>query len=177
MLPIHLAIGIVEGLITAAVVSFVWRVHPETLILGKTIAPAHAHSHKPLFIGLALFALVAGGVLSWFASTHPDGLEWSMKGTSGKEELEAPKEGVHGALARIQERLAFLPGYDFKKPEEGTAGKEGEKAGKGEAEESWPAVSTGTSLSGIVGAALTLLLAGAVGLVLRRFYSPGRGEA
>ena len=118
MLPIHLGIGIVEGLVTAAVVSFVWKAHPETLAMVTTSTPAQAHSHKPLLIGLALFAVVAGGMLSWFASTHPDGLEWSMKGTSGKEELEAPKDGVHGALAGIQEKLAFLPDYDFKKPEE-----------------------------------------------------------
>jgi cobalt/nickel transport system permease protein len=176
MLPIHLAIGIVEGLVTAAVVSFVWKVHPETLALAKTAASAKPHSHRPLLIGLALFAVVAGGMLSWFASTHPDGLEWSIKGVSGKEELEAPKAGVHGAMAWIQEKLAFLPDYDFKKPEEEKGGKpEGGKAGKGNEEESWPAVSAGKSLAGIVGAALTLLMAGAIGLGLRRYYSQSKG--
>ena len=123
MLPIHLGIGIVEGLVTAAVVSFVWKAHPEILTMAPSSAAAKAHSHKPLLIGLALFAVVAGGMLSWFASTHPDGLEWSIKGVSGKEELEAPKEGVHGAMAWIQEKLAFLPDYDFKKPEEEKGGK------------------------------------------------------
>ncbi|MDD1713448.1 MAG: energy-coupling factor ABC transporter permease [Methanoregulaceae archaeon] len=183
MLPIHLGIGIVEGLVTAAVVSFVWKAHPETLAMVTTSAPAQTHSHKPLLIGLALFAVVAGGVLSWFASTHPDGLEWAMKGTSGKEELEAPKDGMHGAMAWLQEKLAFLPDYDFKKPEEakegkpeeGMAVKEGEKASKGKAEESWPAVNAGKSLAGILGAALTLLMVGAIGLGLRRYYSHSKG--
>ena len=101
MLPIHLAIGIVEGLVTAAVVSFVWKAHPEILALAPSPG-ARVHSHKRLWIGLALLAVVAGGMLSWFASTHPDGLEWSVKGVTGKEELAAPQEGVHGALARIQ---------------------------------------------------------------------------
>jgi cobalt/nickel transport system permease protein len=113
-----------------------------------------------------MFAVVAGGMLSWFASTHPDGLEWAIKGVSGKEELEAPKEGVHGAMAWIQEKLAFLPDYDFKKPE----GEKGE--GKGE---SWPEVSAGKSLAGIIGAALTLLMAGAIGFGLRRYYSQSKG--
>ena len=36
MLPIHLAIGIVEGLVTAAVVSFVWKAHPEILTLAPS---------------------------------------------------------------------------------------------------------------------------------------------
>jgi cobalt/nickel transport system permease protein len=174
MLPIHLAIGIVEGLVTAAVVSFVWKAHPEILTMAPTAPAARAHSHKPLLLGLALFALLAGGMLSWFASTHPDGLEWSIKGVSGKEELEASKAGVHGAMAWMQEKLAFLPDYDFKKPEEEqgakSAGEQGEKK-----EESWPGVSAGKSLSGVLGAAMTLLLVGVIGLGLRRFYTPNKG--
>ena len=166
MQPIHLGIGIVEGLVTAAVVGFVWKAHPETLALAKSAAPAKAHSHKPLLIGLAMFAVVAGGMLSWFASTHPDGLEWAIKGVSGQEELEAPKAGVHGAMAWIQGKLAFLPDYDFKKPAEEKRG------GKGE---SWPEVNAGKSLAGIIGAALTLLMAGAIGLGLRRYYSQSKG--
>ena len=31
MQPIHLAIGVVEGIVTAAVVTFVWRARPEIL--------------------------------------------------------------------------------------------------------------------------------------------------
>jgi cobalt/nickel transport system permease protein len=174
MQPIHLGIGIVEGLVTAAVVSFVWKAHPETLAMAKSSAPAKAHSHKPLLIGLAMFAVVAGGMLSWFASTHPDGLEWAIKGVSGKEELEAPKAGVHGAMAWIQEKLAFLPDYDFKKPEEEKGGKPEEEKGGGKGE-SWPEVSAGKSLAGIIGGALTLLMAGAIGFGLRRYYSHSKG--
>ncbi len=166
MLPIHLAIGIVEGLITAAVVSFVWKAHPTILTQASHPPAVRVHSHKPLLLGLALFAVVAGGMLSWFASTHPDGLEWSIKGVTGQEELAGPKEGVHGTMAWIQERLAFLPDYDFKKPEE-------EKAGQ--KEENWPEVSPGKSLAGILGAAMTLLLAGIIGFGLRRYYSHGKG--
>lgn len=174
MLPIHLAIGIVEGVVTAAVVSFVWKAHPETLALAATDAPGKPHSHKKLLLGLALFAVVAGGVFSWFASTHPDGLEWSIMGVSGKEELEASKAGVHGALARLQEKLSFLPDYNFKQGEEGKSGQT-EEAAAGKKEESWPEVSAGKSLAGLVGGALTLLLAGAIGLGLKRYYSHGRG--
>ena len=93
-------------------------------------------------IGLALFAVVAGGMLSWFASTHPDGLEWAMKGVSGKEELEAPKAGVHGAMAWIQEKLAFLPDYDFKKPEE-EKGESRKRNGRKEEEKAGPTSTPG----------------------------------
>ena len=175
MQPIHLAIGIVEGLVTAAVVSFVWKAHPEILALAASSPPARAHSHKPLLIGLALFAVVAGGMLSWFASTHPDGLEWSIKGVSGQEELEAPKAGVHGALAWIQEKLAFLPDYDFKKPaeEKGESRKRarpqryrGRKLARRQRREIPGRHSWGR---------LTLLLVGAIGFGLRRYYSQSKG--
>ncbi|OGR27256.1 MAG: cobalamin biosynthesis protein CbiM [Desulfobacca sp. RBG_16_60_12] len=162
MQPIHLGIGIVEGLVTAAVVSFVWKAHPETLVMAESSAPAKAHSHKPLLIGLALFAVVAGGVLSWFASTHPDGLEWAIQGVTGKEEVEAPKAGAHGVLASLQKKLAFLPDYDFRKLE-------GEPEAK--KEESWPDVNPGKSLAGVLGAAITLLLVGAIGFGLKKYAS------
>ena len=160
MQPIHLAIGVVEGLVTAAVVSIVWKAHPEILAPAPSAPAARVHSHKPLLLGLALFALVAGGMLSWFASTHPDGLEWSVQGVTGKTELEAPKEGTHGALALLQEKLAFLPDYDFRKP----AGEPGAKK-----EESWPDVNPGRSLAGVLGAAITLLLVGVIGFGLKKY--------
>jgi cobalt/nickel transport system permease protein len=169
MQPIHLAIGIVEGLVTATVVSFVWKARPEILEMAPPAASAAPRSLKPVILSLVALAVFTGGFLSWFASTHPDGLEWATKRVSGQEELEAPKTGVHGAMAWIQEKLAFLPDYDFKKPEAATAGTEGEKAAKGKAEESWPAVSAGKSLAGVLGAAITLLLVGAIGFGLKKY--------
>jgi cobalt/nickel transport system permease protein len=163
MLPIHLAIGVVEGLITTAVVTFVWKARPELVAKEPASASGTPRSLKPVIIGLAALAVVMAGGLSWFASTHPDGLEWSLKGLTGKPDLEAPKEGTHGALAALQDKLSFLPDYDFKKPEAEKAG--GEAGEKGE---SWPEVSPGKSLAGVIGAAITLLLAGAIGWGLRR---------
>ncbi len=165
MQPIHLAIGIVEGLITAAVVTFVWKARPEILDAASPAMTAAPRSFKPVLIGLVALTLITGSLLAWFASTHPDGLEWAIKGTTGKEELEAPKEGAHGALARLQETLSFLPNYDFKQPE-------GEKEAK--KEESWPEVSSGKSLAGVLGAVITLLMAGAIGFGLRK-YAPRKG--
>jgi len=161
MLPIHLAIGVVEGLITAAVVTFVWKARPEILEMAPPAGASGAgRSFKPVIIGLVAVAVFTGGLLSWFASTHPDGLEWSIKGVTGKEEVQAPKTGAHGALASLQEKLAFLPDYDFRKPE-------GEPEAK--KEESWPDVNPGKSLAGVLGAAITLLLAGAIGFGLKKY--------
>jgi cobalt/nickel transport system permease protein len=158
MQPIHLAIGIVEGLITAAVVAFVWKVRPEILAAASTSAPIGKVVIKKVLLVLGLLALITGGILSWFASGHPDGLEWSMFKVSGREELESPK-GLHETAAGIQERTAFLPDYAFKQdaPEAGA-----------EPSVSWPAVDPGTSVSGLVGGLLTLLIAGMLGWMLKR---------
>ena len=120
MQPIHLAIGLVEGLITSAVVSFVWKARPEVLDLAASAKPFGQISLKKILAMLGVVTLLTAGILSWFASTHPDGLAWSMAKVTGKADLKAPADGIHAAAQGIQQRTAFLPGYDFKKPEKPT---------------------------------------------------------
>jgi cobalt/nickel transport system permease protein len=124
MQPIHLAIGAVEGLATAAVLLFVWRARPDALYS----APGRKTVSGKLVAALLAAALAVGGALSWFASSKPDGLEWALSEASG-------------AAAPIA-----------------TAAR-------------WPAVDGGTSLAGVVGAALTLLVAGLIGFAVRRRFA------
>jgi len=173
MLPIHLAIGIVEGLATAAVVSFVAKARPETL---SSASPAEGRaSIRPVLIALAAAAVVIGGAVSWFASTHPDGLEWSIAKVTGREDVSGREDSIHRTLANVQKKTAFLPDYGFK-----PSGSEVEAERSQEAEtpsgEPWPAVNAGTSVSGIVGGLLTLALACLVGAALRA-WSVSRSEA
>ena len=158
MLPVHLAIGIVEGVATATVVTFVAKARPE--ILDETLRRPHSGglSHARVAGTLVLAAVVTGGLLSWFASTHPDGLEWAVERATGTQELPAPGGGVHKTFGELQEKTVLLPDY----------GLPGSKAGGGE--EAWPAVSSETSLSGIVGGILTLLLAAAFGYGAKRAF-------
>jgi cobalt/nickel transport system permease protein len=153
MLPIHLAIGLVEGLVTAAVVAFAARARPETL------AAAGQQTLRPALAGLLLAAVLTGGIASWFASTHPDGLEWSIAKVTGREEVEGQAGPLHEKLAAVQEQTAVLPDYGFKAPDVESAG---ESTG-----ESWPAVNAGTSLSGLLGGLMTLMLAGLIGFALK----------
>jgi len=161
MLPIHLAIGLVEGLVTTAVVSFVCKARPELLEFSATSRPLGNLSLTKVLTGLTLAAVITGGVLSWFASSFPDGLEWALAKTSGQEQLAAPAEGMHQLLAGIQEKTAFLPEYAFRNNQH-------EPVRQEESPPSWPAVDTGTTVSGLVGGGLTLMLAIALGFVFRK---------
>ena len=118
MQPIHLAIGLVEGFVTAGVINFVKAARPEILDSVSSTRPLSAEiSIRKVFAGLLVAALLTGGMLSWFASANPDGLEWSIEKVFGKPELPEQESGIAPALKKIQEKTAFLPDYSFRKPE------------------------------------------------------------
>jgi len=165
MQPIHLAIGIVEGLATAAVVSFVWREQPNILMHEAAGRQSGAAPLKKVLAVLGVAAVLSAGVISWFASTHPDGLEWSIAKVTGKEELEGSEKGIHSALSQLQESTAFLPDYGF--ASEGPEAEEKAEEGA-EAEASWPAPDAGTSVSGLLGGLMVLAVAAAFGWALKR---------
>jgi cobalt/nickel transport system permease protein len=166
MQPIHLAIGLVEGLVTAAVVSFVWKARPEVLDLAAPTGQDRA-SFRPVVIGLLIAAVATGGVMSWFASRNSDGLEWSMARSSGKEELAEPTGGVHGALKHIQERTAVLPDYDFARKGDAVIGSAAASR-PAPPEAPWGTPSAGATVAGLVGGAITLVLTLTAAWLLRR---------
>jgi len=161
MQPIHLGIGIVEGAVTSAVVLFVIRIRPGILDIRMTESSDWKGIRK-VILALLAAAIVSGGILSWFASSKPDGLEWSMFKTSGKEELES-SEKIHGTMSSLQGKTAILPDYGFKKTEQPQ-----EEDSNQENTARWPAVDAGTSVSGLIGGAMTLFLAGISGWALMK---------
>jgi cobalt/nickel transport system permease protein len=92
MQPIHLAIGLVEGLATAAVVLFIYRTQPE--LIDADEVSQNGISYKKAVISIIFLALFTGGIFSWFASAFPDGLEWSMEKVAGSAELESPEHSI-----------------------------------------------------------------------------------
>jgi len=169
MQPIHLAIGIIEGFVTAGVIHYVRAVRPEILDSFTSTAPLAAGiSLRNVLIGFVALAIVTGGALSWFASAHPDGLERSIERITGKRELPERKHGIPAALKSVQEKTAFLPGYGIKPPAN-------EPKGKEEAP-SWPAVDAGTSLSGLIGGVLVLALALGIGRLIRALRRRSSGN-
>ena len=111
MLPIHLVIGLGEGLATAAVLDFVRRYRPELLTAAVPSAPSRRRILRRLVPIVAATLLVAGA-FSWIASTDPDGLEWSVEQAAGTADLPAERDAPHRAAAGIQEHTALLPDYD-----------------------------------------------------------------
>ncbi len=172
MQPVHLAIGVVEGVVTASVISFIYTARPEILQSAMTARPIGAHPVRNIVLCFLAVAVITGGILSWFASEHPDGLEWSITKITGQEELKGEERGLHGTLAALQKKLAFLPDYSFRKAEDSkTAEKTAEPiAGVGhEKDKKKPEGSkVGTSVSGIVGSIITLALCFFIGFALKR---------
>lgn len=124
MQPIHLVIGLIEGLITMAVLLFIHEARPELLaeLSEGTKGIKGRYPLKTTIAVLAVAAVIAGGCLSLFASGNPDGLEWSMFGNSqaGYSENMGLDEESYGVSSKaadtagmIQEKTAFLPDYAF----------------------------------------------------------------
>lgn len=155
MQPIHLGIGVVEGVVTALIVSFIYQARPEVLDNVLTTKPAGDLPVRSLLVSFAAATLLVGGVLSWYASENPDGLEWSIAKVTGTTELTASSE-VHKRSAEFQESTTLLPGYALPAPSgEDTADRQ-------------PDNRIGTSLAGILGGVITLLLCLGIGILLRR---------
>lgn len=149
VLPIHVPIGLVEGLATASLLAFVARAEPGLLRGQEATRPAG----RRLLALVGALAVATGGALCWFASSRPDGLEWAVAEVAGTEDVAAPAAPAHALSGRVQRATSALPGY--------TVG------GEAEGDGSWPRVDAAASLSGLLGGAVTLVLVGAIGLALR----------
>jgi cobalt/nickel transport system permease protein len=158
MQPIHLAIGLIEGFITAGIVLYVKKMRPDIVedLEGVKVLSSGPSMKKVLAV-FAVCAVITGSALSWFASTYPDGLEWSIEKISGSPELPERPSPVTENLTKLQEKTAVLPDYSL-------PSKEGE-----EGEASWPSADGGTSLSGLLGSILVLGFIMIFGIAIRTF--------
>jgi cobalt/nickel transport system permease protein len=145
MQPIHLAVGVAEGIITAAILCFVYKMRPE--IMENAYSGTAIQSGVPVrnaIITLAVAAVLTGGILSLFASSYPDGLEWAIEKTAGTTEIETANPIIK-ETAQVQGAVALMPDYNFK--DDGESG-------------------VGTTVAGIAGGAFTFLLAAAAAFTI-----------
>jgi cobalt/nickel transport system permease protein len=166
MQPIHLVIGLVEGVVTAGFVAFVRRTRPE--ILESTLSSRRLRqiSIWRASIGFGVAAFFIGGVFSWFASTRPDGLEWSITKIYGTSNLPGRSERTVEVLEGIQDRTTIFPDYGFRdRAPSATGDTSAVEGGNGETR---GLINPGTTAAGIVGATMTLGLSVLLGLLFKR---------
>ncbi|RMD80601.1 MAG: cobalamin biosynthesis protein CbiM [Lentisphaerae bacterium] len=161
MVPIHIAIGLVEGCVSAAILRVAAGIAPELDtegIFAKVETPSFTKRRWQIIGGGLFLSCILGGVVSWFASVHPDGLEWSLERLGIKETLPATK--LHQKAQALQEKTAIMPDYDFPAPR--TESQQAE-----EEPEKWPNISLGNSIAGVSGALAVLVLAMLIGILFR----------
>lgn len=146
MQPIHLAIGAMEGVVTAAAVCCLYHTRKDIIEQALDRTTSEKNSGKKILLVFAVATVLIGGVASLFASSQPDGLEWSIEKAAGTAELETDSE-LHSAARKVQNTVAILPDYTYKE--------------SNEPQES------GTSVSGLVGGFITMLLVVITGLAIK----------
>ena len=153
-------------LATAAVVIFISKAQP-SLLRPADLETGTAKKASWTVLGIfAVAALLCGAALSWFASTYPDGLEWSVAGVTGSEEARlAEPSPLHQSLETVQAATAIMPDYAFPA---------GDGANTAETESASSIVNPETSMAGVLGSAIIAALIFAAGfLFVRKPHSSG----
>ena len=169
MVGVHLLIGAIEGAITFTVVSYLRQVRPGLSGRSASVATSKGLTRGAVAGSLIVTALLLGGVISWFASSHPDGLEWSYledkNGVEAPRAIKPPTESI-AAIDKFQDKYSPMPGYSKRTAALGTlpiVSIGGEVA----KEDAWVNVDGWRSLAGILGTALTLIVLYLVSVWLR----------
>lgn len=159
MQPIHLAIGLLEAALTAAIMVTLYRMQPELFIQPIRDGDACGTRRFLMLAGSMLgVAVLIAGLLSWFASQRPDGLEWSLAAwmQSGQATLAS---SAHAVAAKLQSLTAFFPDYSLAHDPQSVASVSAAQR------------RTELSLTGIFGLLLTLVGALSVGYLARCLHN------
>ncbi len=173
MVGVHLVIGLIEGLITFSVLAYLRQVRPAAV--GLAVAERPGRLGRPALAGsLLLTAGLLAGVVSWFASGQPDGLEWTLDqpAADGGHVLAEPAPPV-SAVSDWQARWSPLADYTRRDAPWGAAPLEQDTA----AAEAAAGPDGWGSLAGLVGTALVLAALFALSRLLRRRPLPDAAKA
>ena len=111
MIPIHVLIGLGEGLITSAVV---WFALEQNMIHNTQLTQlTQPRINKSTLISAVVGLMLPVIALTWFASSQPDGLEWSLAGSSAQLAETQPPTAVHEFAQNLQQKTTILPDYTF----------------------------------------------------------------
>ncbi len=147
MMGIHLPVGILEGLVTAWVLTLVRSFSAEHRDVASAIPVS-----RPLSLLVLITAGILSGWISWYASVHPDGLEWSLESTAVTGEVADNMSTIGGGeTASDRNHWAPFPDYAIRSEEDGR-----QNAG------------SLMSIPGLVGTGAVLFLAVVAGAVIGR---------
>ncbi len=147
MVGVHFLVGLVEGLITVAVLAYLQQFRPDLVL--EALPGKVRLSRKTVLATLLVFTVVAAAGLSLLASEMPDGLEWSYLERPDQPDFKpivSSENSTIAAVDQLQSKYAPLPDYSV----------------RGSAAAGW------TSFAGVVGSALTMAVIWIAASLLRR---------
>ena len=150
MVGVHFLVGLVEGLITVAVLGYIQQVRPD-LVLDSLPGKIRL-SRKMVLVTLLVFAMIAAAGLSLLASKMPDGLEWSYRERPNQPDFKpiiTNENTTINAVDRLQSKYTPMPDYTV-------------RGASAETSKGW------TSFAGVSGSLLTMLMVCAGMLLVRR---------
>ncbi len=157
MVSVHLVIGLMEGLITIAVLAYVKQIKPDILSLNQK--STCDNRSRLLVATLAIFTLLLCAVFSLYASDKPDGLEWSYAERPEQPEFQSvvlPHEQAD-TVETLQSKYTLLPAYTKRPTPIGHINAQDVALSRG-----W------TSFAGVMGALTTMIVIWGVAWCLRK---------
>jgi len=158
MISVHLVVGVIEGLITIAVLGYLHQVKPT--ILTDSLPGKERLSTNIVIVTLIIFTVIIAGGLSLLASEKPDGLEYSYAERPDQPDFETIVSNQVPAITAVDDfhsKYSLLPDYSLRSSPMGKVSKSESKTSAG-----W------TSFAGVTGAGLTMAIVWLTARILRR---------
>jgi cobalt/nickel transport system permease protein len=158
MLGVHLLVGLVEGLITVAVLGYLQQVRPD-IVLDSLPGKARL-SKKAVLATLLVFTVIIGAGLSLLACSLPDGLEWSYAERPDQPDFKSAVENKDPRIVAVddfQSKYSPLPDYSIRTSKLGVSPNQQTEVAVG-----W------TSFAGVLGSALTMAFIWLTAKILRK---------
>ncbi|MCK4291940.1 MAG: energy-coupling factor ABC transporter permease [Planctomycetes bacterium] len=162
MIGVHFLVGLVEGLITVAVLGYLQQVRSD-LVLHSLPGKVRL-SKSAVLATLVVFTIIIGAGVSLLASGLPDGLEWSYAERPDEPDFEPAVSNDDSRIAAVddfQSRYSVMPDYSVRASKLGQVAEQQAGSSPG-----W------TSFAGVMGSVITMAAIWLTAWILRKRQSP-----